>query len=493
MENVTLTEVQTLGPEIKSNEKTAPLRADALDALRGLAILAMILSGSIPFSGIAALPAWMYHAQVPPPDHIFNPNLPGITWVDLVFPFFLFAMGAAIPLALSKKISVGVPEWKLALQSLGRGLLLAAFAIYIQHIKPYSLMSEPGALTWLTGILGFILLFPMLLRLPSAMKPAYKILIRMAGYGGAAVLLSVLRYANGSGFSPNRSDIIILVLANVAFFGAVVWLFTRENVLLRLGILAFYLAIRLTQNVEGSWNLLLWYATPASWLYKLYYLQYLFIVLPGTIAGDMILKWMNSGEKNAALSSEAKSRYSLASALLFICITITLYGLFTRALVFTLLADAVICFLGYLLLRKAENATGRLYRSLFNWGVYWLLLGLFFEAFEGGIKKDKSTLSYYFVTTGLAIFCYIALSVFIDCMKKKKYFSLLISSGQNPMIAYIAGSNFIMPVLALTTLGTLLNYMLINPWLGFLKGLIFTLLVALTAGYFTKRKLFWRT
>jgi predicted acyltransferase len=37
---------------------------------------------------------------VPPPDHKFNPAIPGITWVDLVFPFFLFSMGVAIPLAL---------------------------------------------------------------------------------------------------------------------------------------------------------------------------------------------------------------------------------------------------------------------------------------------------------------------------------------------------------------------------------------------------------
>ncbi|MGE5353735.1 MAG: DUF5009 domain-containing protein, partial [Acidobacteriota bacterium] len=178
MEDVTLTEKRILISETKPEKKPSSPRADALDALRGLAILAMILSGSIPFSGVAALPAWMYHAQVPPPDHIFNPSLPGITWVDLVFPFFLFAMGAAIPLALSKKLKAGVPEWKLSLQSLERGLLLAAFAIYIQHIKPYSISSEPGVLTWLTGLLGFILLFPMLLRLPQAMKPSYKILIR---------------------------------------------------------------------------------------------------------------------------------------------------------------------------------------------------------------------------------------------------------------------------------------------------------------------------
>ena len=49
-------------------------RADALDALRGFAIITMILSGSIPFGGPAALPGWMYHAQLPPPDFVFNPD-----------------------------------------------------------------------------------------------------------------------------------------------------------------------------------------------------------------------------------------------------------------------------------------------------------------------------------------------------------------------------------------------------------------------------------
>lgn len=60
-------------------------RAYALDALRGYAILTMVLSATIAGS---ILPAWMYHAQTPPPDHVFDPNIAGLTWVDLVFPFF---------------------------------------------------------------------------------------------------------------------------------------------------------------------------------------------------------------------------------------------------------------------------------------------------------------------------------------------------------------------------------------------------------------------
>lgn len=78
-------------------------RAYSLDAFRGYAILTMILSGTIA-SGV--LPAWMYHAQVGPRSNFsFDPSIYGITWVDLVFPFFLFAMEQLFlsPLAANMK------------------------------------------------------------------------------------------------------------------------------------------------------------------------------------------------------------------------------------------------------------------------------------------------------------------------------------------------------------------------------------------------------
>jgi predicted acyltransferase len=77
-------------------------RLNEIDLLRGFAVIGMVFSGILPFNG--ALPAWMYHAQVPPPKHIFDPTLAGLTWVDLVFPFFLFSMGAVIPAVLPQTI-----------------------------------------------------------------------------------------------------------------------------------------------------------------------------------------------------------------------------------------------------------------------------------------------------------------------------------------------------------------------------------------------------
>ena len=116
-------------------------RALALDALRGYAIITMVLSATIVTH---VLPGWMSHAQTPPPDHVFNPLLPGITWVDLVFPFFLFAMGAAFPFSIRKRAEKGDSKLKLVYEAVKRGIQLTFFAIFIQHFYPY-MLSSPAA------------------------------------------------------------------------------------------------------------------------------------------------------------------------------------------------------------------------------------------------------------------------------------------------------------------------------------------------------------
>ena len=467
----------------------ADLRAHALDALRGLAILAMVLSGRVPFG---VLPGWMYHAQEPPPAHVAV-SAPGITWVDLVFPFFLFAMGVAFPFALSRKLAQGVSVGRLLWQSLVRGLLLAGFAIFIQHVNPWTLNRQPGPCEWAVGLLGFGLLFPILLRLPARWSRPVRVAVRAGGVAAAVGLLAVLHYPDGSGFRLERSNIILLVLANLAFFGSGLWLLTRANPLLRLGLAGLVLALCLTNQVPGSWNEWLWKASPAPWLYQFRFLKYLLIVLPGTVVGDRLLAWAR--ELAAAPPGPPVRRGALAvAALLLLALVVgTTAGLYTRALLPTLALDVAGGLAVWLLLRPAADATQRLYRELFGWGAYWLALGWCFEALEGGIKKDPSTVSYYFLTTGLALFTYVALSVIIDYFGQARRFQLLIRPGQNPMLAYITANNFISPVLGLALVGPLLDAWASTPALGVLKAIFITLLVGLVVSFFTVRRVFWRT
>jgi hypothetical protein len=261
-------------------------------------------------------------------------------------------------------------------------------------------------------------------------------------------------------------------------------------------VIGIVVAIRLSnlpQPAEG-WVRDLWMMSPLPWLYHLYYLQYLCIVIPGTIAGDLILKWTRREVPGNAGESRRSSGHYLAmlvtlAALFFM----VLAGLKARWLVETTWVALALCFIGWMLFQKPLNDTERLYQKLFNWAIYWLMLGLIFEPYEGGIKKDHPTLSYYFVTSGLAIVVLIGCSILIDVFRKKRWFGLFIDNGQNPMIAYAGINNFITPVLALTGGGALLEHFATTPWRGFIKGAIITLLMALTVSALTRLKIFWRT
>jgi len=470
---------------------TTPFRSYALDALRGFAILTMILSGRISWGN---LPGWMYHAQIPPPDHKFDPTLPGITWVDLVFPFFLFAMGAAFPLALSKKIKNGKVSWDLILQILKRGVLLAFFAIVIQHLRPHVLSKSPDAVTYAIALLGFGLLFLIFWRFPASFSKTRIYALRGAGYVGIAAIMALVTYPDGSGFKLSRFDIIIAVLANVSVFGSLIWIFTPGNWLWRLGIMALIFAVRLATNSGEGFIKDLGTLQPSGWVFNVNFLKYLFVVIPGTIAGDMIVKMMNLKSDDPKENFSSYSGLSVLLAILMAGFTlVSLVTLYNRWVWEGFTVGLLMLAISWYILRDMNGNYFAILKQLFLWGAFWFVLGFLLEPFEGGIKKDHSTMSYYFLTSGLALFFIIFSSVIIDFFSKRAWMGLLIDSGQNPMIAYAGGGNLITPILGLLGIEALMAQYFTTPFLGFLKGLIVTLALAYIVKLFTRYKVFWRS
>jgi len=375
-----------------------------------------------------------------------------------------------------------------------RGCLLGFFALFVQAIRPYTLSSHPTAAVWLRALAGFLLLFPILSRLPPDWSLPLRLLIRIGGWLGAALFLALATYPEGSGFKLTRSDIIIVVLANMSVFGAVVWMLTRRQWLPRAGVLGILLAVRVSnmpQPVEG-WVHDLWKFSPAPWIYQLYYLQYLCIVIPGTFAGDLLLDWLQGPAPSTVVAGGARKSFAIA-LVMFSFVPILLWGLQTRCLLRVTLLCLLLCGVGLWLLSRPSNPAELLHRRLFLWAVYWLVLGLFFEPYEGGIKKDRATVSYYFVTSGLALCLLVGFSIVVSACRKARWLGLLIENGQNPMIAYAGINNFITPLLGLTGVNTVLAQWATTPWLGFWRALMVTLLMAATVGYLTRRRVFWRT
>lgn len=473
----------------KQNNGHSEQRAYSLDALRGYAILTMVLSATVAF-GI--LPAWMYHMQEPPPSHAYCPEMSGLTWVDLVFPFFLFAMGAAFPFSIRKKFDRGDGYLKLVLSIIKRGVQLVFFSIFIQHFYPYMLGQPQDTRSWLLAICCFALLFPMFMRIPIKMPEWVHSLIKLSAYGVATIMLLSTNYASGNTFSLYTSNIIILILANMAIFGSIVYLFTMYNWKLRVIVLAVIASLILSSQSVGSWSNILYEYSPLPWMYRFKYLSYLFIVLPGSIAGDILMQWIN---KNDILINKNATLHKKAFAILFISILvilICLIGLYNRWSFITLILTVFSLFIGWIILRN-QTGYGKLWNDLLLLGALLLVIGLCLEPFQGGIKKDGPTFSYLFVTSGLGCMALLSFNVICDYFSCRRATSFLTMSGQNPMIAYVACDLLIYPILNLTGITQWFDIFTISPWMGFMKGLLLTSIALLVTIFFTRRKCFWRT
>ena len=633
-------------------------RAHALDALRGYAIITMVLSAMEAFS---VLPRWMYHAQVPPPDHVFDPTIYGITWVDIIFPFFLFSMGAAIPLSLGRQHAKGESIMKLTWKTVQRWVKLTFFAIFIIHAFPFMLGYEQEWMRYAMPIFFFILLCLMFMPNPFGLSPYKARAITWSAYLVAVGFMLLQPYAGGAPFRLTDSDCIMLILANVSLTGSIIYLLTIGHPLRRLALLPFLIALFMAAHTANSWPALLIHTSWLPWLYLPAYQVYLLIIIPGTVAGEWIAQWLEkmkandtskglvdnykkkneavlesgnplkggrgavlengNGVKNdekavlenvnllkggggavlengnkvkndekAVLENENKVRtrseemkdkenaLALPVALLSLAlIIVNVVLLFGRHLVANLVATMVLTALTAWLLRSRREAgttgveaakqrsaskdassqnaakqevsnreassqeaskqevssreassqeaskqevynreaslqeaaqqevynqkcssipaspTLHFWQRLSSAGAYLLLLGLCLESYEGGIRKDDVTLSYLFVTCGLAFYALLLLTVVCDHWHVRWLCAPLEMVGKNPMVAYVSASMVIIPVLILTQLYPYIDALSSQPLTGFLKGVLLTALCMALTAWFTHKRWFWKT
>jgi hypothetical protein len=202
---------------------------------------------------------------------------------------------------------------------------------------------------------------------------------------------------------------------------------------------------------------------------------------------DVDIALRGSG-KEATLSGQIA-----AAGLTALLLAVNMWGLFTRTLTLNLVLTLALGAAAWMLLRKPRTGTESLLYRLFTTGFFWLLLGLAFESLEEGVKKDPATVSYFFITAGMASHVLLVTSVLLR--KGRSRGGLLVLCGQNPMIAYTAAGYVVVPLLVFADRAVAL------PWLwgqcgcvmGVGRGVIVTLLMMLFTAAFTRSKIFWRT
>jgi predicted acyltransferase len=446
----------------------------SIDTLRGLAVLGMVLSGSIAFGDV--LPAWMFHAQVPPPLHKFNPNVAGITWVDWVFPFFLFAMGAALPLAFQRYGKTGPSPREIWTTAVRRGAVLAALAIFTHQLRANVQVTAPAWPQYALSMLAFVVCGVALATQIGRWRVALVWRVVAAGVGIA--LLIYVQRANPT-LTLAKSDIILTVLANMAFFGTLLYAYTRRRVWICVTVLLLVGAIWLFGRTSGSVAHWIYSATPLPWLYKFDYLKYLFIVVPGMFAG----RWLLAHRENSPTTAQALSLSATALALL---VGVTA-ALFARHFVLAIALSAVAGTMLFAVSLRVSTGT----RNLAGFGLCLLAIGLALEPFSGGIKKDPSHFTYWFTTSGLACFSLIALRALAPY--RRSYGKWMAEVGQNPLPAYVVGNLLLLPVMQLFGLHPMWAAMKQNAAIGLLKGVLFTAAAAAITVAMVRAKWIWRS
>ncbi len=462
-------------------------RAGALDALRGLFLLSMTLGFAIQPEVFAT---WMYHRQFPPPGHGFV-DLAGISWRDVTYGAFLFSMAAAVPITLARRVARGATEFSIIGAALRRGFMLFAFALLIGHSNTYFIgYTQTGRAL---AILGFFITFFVFTRPRKDWNQDRFARIQAFAWVAAILFLALSPLLYGETFKFSRVDEIISELGFAAVTGWTIWYFTRNSIPARLAVLGVVTALFLASHQDGSAIQRFWYSSPLPFLFENSALVLLCVVIPGTIAGDMILRWMNTPDSPDSASGAVAwlAWRGIALTLLALAATpIVVVGMYHRAVMETTIALAVLSAVALALAWRTSTPTERLIRQLFVWSTVWLMLGMATEPLFGGMRKVPDNLSYFFTMAGVSMLLLNAATIITDLLKASRSLQFLTDVGQNPMLCYILFSVFMNSLLEMIPPAR--SWMLGSPTTSFIRSVIMMLIVGLITREFTRRRIFWR-
>jgi predicted acyltransferase len=225
-------------------------RVLSIDALRGLVMFTMIFVNDLAGVSHKIVPEWMRHFH----------GKSGMTFVDLVFPAFLFIVGMSIPFALGGRLNSGEPVRKTLFHVVVRTLALLAIGILmVNDENPGADMSGLSPDLWavfmfISAILAFCTI--------SKWRVATAVL-RGLGFAGLIALAFMFRGELGeriitlAPFSIHTSWFGILGLIAWAYLvGAIVFVIFRVNSTALLGCTALLLALYAADKTgafDGFW------------------------------------------------------------------------------------------------------------------------------------------------------------------------------------------------------------------------------------------------
>ncbi|HLJ85823.1 MAG TPA: DUF5009 domain-containing protein [Candidatus Angelobacter sp.] len=237
-----------------SGQIVAPGRIESVDIFRGFNVLLMILVDNLGL--VKGLPWWTYHMPA---------NANGMTYVDMVFPAFLFLMGMSIPPSMRSRIAKGETARQLWAHVLWRSFALIVMGLFVANALLVD-AGKTGMNASLWAALGFVAIGFCLVCLPEdRMRASAFLTLRIAGIVLALYLALIFRRTAADGHSLwlDFSDWEILGLLGWAYlFVSAVYLLCRKISAFKSGMVASLLVLALAGfiaiNVASKAGLLAW-------------------------------------------------------------------------------------------------------------------------------------------------------------------------------------------------------------------------------------------
>ncbi len=213
-----------------SSDPIAYDRILSIDIFRGLTMLLMIFVNDL--SSVKGLPRWTYHAHT---------NEDFMTYVDMVFPAFLFILGMALPLAIERRLRKDPSLLHLIGHVALRSVALLVFGLILANTDAGSSALMHGLNTYVWGLLA--LLGAILLWAVYPRGSRRSTLFRVMRFSGVALIL-----------------LMAILFRRVTRSGHVAWIdFSYPEILGLIGLTYLCVSLLYLLTRRWSWAPFLWF------------------------------------------------------------------------------------------------------------------------------------------------------------------------------------------------------------------------------------------
>jgi len=215
-------------------ENLSNQRIISIDAFRGITIFAMIFVNEL--AGVSNIPQWLKHMPA---------DADAMTFVDVVFPAFLFIVGMSIPFAFNARLAKGDSTKTIWYHTLKRSfalIIMGVFMVNAEYGYDESKMIIPIAF-W--AFLAYFLPIPIWNRYTKTFPKILKNILQYAGMITFVILYFLYIQDNGTrGMTPKWWGILGLIGWAYLFTVIFYWLVNG-----RLGAMIVFFLVSLLANI----------------------------------------------------------------------------------------------------------------------------------------------------------------------------------------------------------------------------------------------------